>query len=160
MPGINQKIHNILTSRRKTLAIAESCTGGLASSLLTKIPGSSKYFILGAITYSNKAKEKILKIPHKILSAKGAVSEETATLMAKNIRKIAGTDFGVGITGIAGPGGGTTDKPVGTVFIAISSKNKTTCQKFAFSGNRNKIQLNAALKALELLKNRTVPIIL
>ncbi len=153
MPGINQQVHKILTAKNKTLAIAESCTGGLASSLLTKIPGSSKYFILGIVTYHNRSKEKILKIPHKILATKGAVSKETATLMARNIKKIAKTDFGIGITGIAGPSGGTINKPVGTVFIAVNSKNKTTCKKFVFSGSRNQIQLAAALKALELLKS-------
>lgn len=152
MQPIVTQIHNLLIKNRKTISVAESCTGGLLSTFLTQISGSSKYFILGVVTYGNKAKENILKIPAKVISAKGAVSRYTAKKMAQSIRKIAKTDFGIGITGIAGPAGGTPQKPVGTVFIAMSSKNKTICKKFHFSGDRISIREKAAISALKLLK--------
>ena len=145
-------IHNLLIQMRKTLAIAESCTGGLTSSLLTQISGSSKYFILGVVVYSNEAKKIILKVPSSLIKEKGAVSKEVASMMAQQIKKIAKTDFGIGITGIAGPTAGTLKKPVGTVFIAIDSKNKRLCKKFLFKGNRFSIRKKAALKSLELLR--------
>ena len=152
MKYIVSEIHNLLIKGRKTLAIAESCTGGLVSSLITQNPGSSRYFILGVVVYSNKAKETILKIPQSVIARYGAVSKNVASLMAKSVRKIAKTDFGIGITGIAGPTGGTQKKPVGTVFIAVDSKNKGLSKKFLFKGNRNTIRKKAALKSLELLK--------
>jgi len=120
--------------------------------MLTQLPGSSKYFILGVTSYSNTAKKNILKIPAKVISRNGAVSKKVATLMAENVRKIAGTDIGVGITGIAGPSGGLTQKPVGTVFIALSTRNTTICKKFIFKGSRTAIREQSALKALQLLK--------
>jgi PncC family amidohydrolase len=152
MKEITAKIHKLLIARGKTLSIAESCTGGLLSSLLTKLPGSSQYFIFGAITYSDQAKVSILKIPSSLIRRKGAVSDKVAILMAKKIRALAKTDFGIGITGIAGPTGATPHKPVGTVFIAISSKNKILCKKLKFRGNRQNIIKKSALKALRLLQ--------
>lgn len=152
MEQVVNKIHKFLTKFKKTIAVAESCTGGELSNLLTQTPGSSKYFISGAVAYSNKAKETILKIPHPIIARYGAVSKHVASLMAKSIRKIAKTDFGIGITGIAGPTGGTLFKPIGTVFIAINSKNKKICKKFHFKGSRMAIRKRAALESLELLK--------
>lgn len=147
---INQ-IHKLLVKSKKSVAVAESCTGGLLSNFLTQIPGSSKYFILGVVVYSNKAKENILKIPANIIAKRGAVSKNVAELLAKSVRLIAKADFGIGITGIAGPGGGSKEKPVGTVFIAIDTKNKKICKKFNFSGSRAIIRKKASLKALELL---------
>jgi len=147
------QIHNLLIKNKKTIAVAESCTAGLVSNLLTQCSGSSGYFILGVVAYSNKTKENILKIPPSLIAKYTAVSKETASMMASHIRKIAKTDFGLGITGIAGPTGGTTKKPVGTVFIALDSKNKKFCKKFIFKGNRLGIRKKAALKALELLKS-------
>jgi len=149
---IISQIHSFLIKNRKTITVAESCTGGLLSKLLTDISSSSQYFILGVVTYSDKAKENILKIPHFLMVKKGAVSKEVAKDMAKTVRKLAKTDFGVGITGIAGPTGATAQKPLGTVFIAISSKNKTICRKFHFTGKRGTIRQKVALKSLELLK--------
>jgi nicotinamide-nucleotide amidase len=148
---INQ-IHRQLTKQGKTIAIAESCTGGLLSSLLTSLGGSSKFFILGAITYSNKAKTRILKIPSTLIKEKGAVSREVAIRMSQGIRKIAGSDLAISITGIAGPSGGSRRKPVGTVFISIDSRVKNLCKKFGFNGSRTIIRKKSALKALELLK--------
>ena len=152
MEHIVTKIHNLLIKNRKTIAVAESCTGGLAANILTQISGSSRYFILGMVVYHNKVKEKVLKIPSSIIAKKGAVSEEVARRMAEAVRKIAGTDFGIGITGIAGPTAGSAQKPVGTVFIAINSRDKKISKKFWFSGNRLTIRKNTALKSLELLK--------
>ena len=151
MDYIVNQTHNLLIKKKKNIAVAESCTGGLLCNYLTQIPGSSKYFILGVVLYSNKAKEDILKIPADIIAEKGAVSKDVAGLLAKSVRLIAKADFGIGITGIAGPTGGSKEKPVGTVFIAIDAKNKKICKKFNFRGSRLAIRKRAALKALELL---------
>lgn len=151
MQHITNQIHKLLIKSKKTIAIAESCTGGLTSKLLTDIPGSSRYFIAGIIAYSNEIKTSILKIPVKIILQKGAVSKEVACYMAQSIRKITKADFGLSITGIAGPSGGSLQKPIGTVFITIENKNKKICKKFLFKGSRITIRRKAALKALELL---------
>jgi len=153
MQPIGIQIHNLLIKNGKTVSVAESCTGGLLSTLLTQISGSSKYFVLGVVAYSNKTKENILNIPRNIIVKKGAVSKEIAQKMVQSIRKIAKTDFGIAITGIAGPTGSTPQKPVGTVFIAVSSKAKTICKKFHFSGTRTAVRNKSALSALKLLKN-------
>lgn len=152
MPYIISEIHKLLKKNQKTIAVAESCTAGLVSNLLTQISGSSQYFMLGVVAYSNKAKKTILKIPELIIAKEGAISEDVASRMARRIRKIGKTDFGMGITGIAGPTGASPQKPVGTVFIAIDSKNKKICKKFHFSGSRLSIRKKIALKSLELLK--------
>ena len=148
---ITQQIHNRLIRQAKTISVAESCTGGLLSSLLTSLPGSSSYFILGVVTYSNKSKEMILNIPTKIIAKYGAVSRQIAKLMAQNIRKKTHTDFGLSITGIAGPRGATSTKPIGTVFIALASKNKTLCQLFLLTGKRETIRKKSIREALHLL---------
>ncbi|MDD4939358.1 MAG: CinA family protein [Candidatus Omnitrophica bacterium] len=147
------QIHRLLLKKKKTVSAAESCTGGMLSEFLTSLPGSSKYFILGVVSYSNKAKEDILKIPSSMIARHGAVSTIVAQLMARSVRILGRTDLGIGVTGIAGPAGGSKEKPVGTVFIAIDSKNKKICEKFIFSGGRSSIRKQTALKALELLKN-------
>ncbi len=145
-------IHKLLIKNKRTLAIAESCTGGLLSSLLTSRPGSSKYFILGVVVYSNFSKSLILKIPSSLINKHGAVSRPVAIALAANIRDIAKTDYGIGITGIAGPTGAVPDKPVGTVFIAVSSKAKTKWLRFQFRGSRCAIRRQAAFAALKLLQ--------
>lgn len=152
MQYIVREIHTFLIKSRRTIAIAESCTGGLLSKLLTEIPGSSKYFTLGLVCYSNKAKLKVLKVPSPIIAQKGAVSYEVAQAMAKSVRKLIKADIGIGVTGIAGPGGASEHKPLGTVFIAVHGKNSKICEKFSFTGNRATIRRKAALKALELLR--------
>lgn len=149
---IELDISKLFLKKRLTLAIAESCTGGLLSNLVTNIAGSSKYFILGVTSYSNKAKTSVLKIPEDVMVKNGAVSNKVARLMAKSIKKIADTNFGIGVTGIAGPQGGSKIKPVGTVFIAIDGPTKKICQRFYFKGTRLTIRRKAAYKALELLK--------
>ncbi len=133
---LSKKIGEILAEKKKTLSVAESCTGGMLGAEFTSNPGSSAYFEGGCIVYSNKTKEQILKIDKNILLEKGAVSREVAEQLAKNVRDLFNTDYGVGITGIAGPSGGTEEKPVGTVWIAVSSNNKTLSEKFIFSNDR------------------------
>lgn len=150
--GIINQIHSSLIKKGKTVAVAESCSGGLLSNLLTGISGSSKYFILGVVVYSNRAKESILKIPSGLLIKKGAVSKEVARSMAQSVRKLAKAGLGIGVTGIAGPTGGSLKKPVGTVFIAIDGMNKKICREFRFAGTRAVIRKKAALEALKLLK--------
>ncbi len=152
METILRQIHSLLIKKGKTVAIAESCTGGFVSKLLTDLSGSSRYFTAGFVTYSNQAKIDTLEIPAKIISQKGAVSKEVACLMAQSARRITKADFGIGITGIAGPSGGSLRKPLGTVFIAIDSKDKKVCRQFRFTGTRTIIRKKAALKTLELLK--------
>ncbi|MFA5411128.1 MAG: nicotinamide-nucleotide amidohydrolase family protein [Candidatus Omnitrophota bacterium] len=149
---IVKQIHSTLIKKKKSVAAAESCTGGLLSYLLTRLSGSSRYFILGVVAYSNRAKQSILKVPVRLLAKKGAVSAEVARYLAKSVRKLAKSDLGIGITGIAGPTGATPQKPVGTVFIALSSSQKNICKKYYFKGNRAAIRKKAALESLKLLK--------
>jgi nicotinamide-nucleotide amidase len=148
---ITRQIHNRLIRQGKTISVAESCTGGQLSSLLTSLPGSSGYFLLGVVTYSNKSKEIILNIPAETIAKYGAVSRQVAILMAKNIRRKTHTDFGISITGIAGPTGTTTTKPIGTVFIAFASKNKTLCRLFLLPGKRKDVIKKSVGEALRLL---------
>lgn len=148
---IIKQAHKKLTNNAKTLALAESCSAGLLSFLLTELPGSSKYFLLGVVAYSNRSKELILNIPAKTIARYGAVSDKVAVLMAKNIRKKINSDFGLSITGIAGPAGATPDKPTGIVFVCLSYKNKDICRRFSFRGNRRAIRKKAAYQALRLL---------
>ncbi|MBF0483252.1 MAG: CinA family protein [Candidatus Omnitrophica bacterium] len=148
---IERKVAEMLIDTRKTLSLAESCTGGMVTSMLTDISGSSSFLKYTVVAYSYESKVKILKIPQKVLDKHGAVSKEVATLMAKNVRKILNTDYGVAITGVAGPTGGTPKKPVGLVYIAVASKKEVKCLKCMFKGTRTQIRKQSANKALELL---------
>jgi len=148
---ILKQVHEKLLEQEKTIAVAESCSGGLLSSLLTDISGSSGYFLLGVVAYSNSSKEIILHIPAKTIAKYTAVSAQVAVLMAKNVRKKAKSDLALSITGIAGPAGATANKPVGTVFICLSDKNKNNCRKFLFRGSRQNIRKKSAQEALRLL---------
>ncbi len=152
MQPIILQIHKLLIKKQKTLAVAESCTGGLAGAMLTSLSGSSRYFLLGITAYQDLIKQNVLKIPAAVISRKGAVSEEVAQAMARSVRKIARADFGIGITGIAGPTGAAPNKPVGTVWIAVSGRNSTISRVFLFRGNRSRVREQAALKSLTLLK--------
>ncbi len=148
---ILKKISNYLLDKKLKIATAESCTGGLIAHSLTNISGSSNYFDRGIVSYSNTSKSEILNIPKKLLEEYGAVSEPIAKKMAENIRKLSKVDFGISTTGIAGPTGGTKDKPIGLVYIALSTKKDIIVKKFLFRGNRinNKISTcNAALSML------------
>lgn len=152
MEPIVIEIHKTLIKNKITLAVAESCTGGLLSAYLTQLSGSSKYFSLGIIAYSNKSKEELLGIPRSIIAKFGAVSNAVAELMAERVKKIAKADFGIGITGIAGPGGAVRNKPVGSVFIAINGRKERICKKLYFKGSRSQVRKKAALKSLQLLR--------
>ena len=152
MKNLIHKVNSLLKQKRITVSVAESCSGGLLSYLLTKIPGSSKYFILGIVAYSNMAKQTVLKIPKKTLLKHGAVSKDVCLKMAKAVRIISKSDYGIGITGIAGPTGDTQDKSIGTVFISLSSEKVTLCRKFRFSGNRETVVLKTVTASLKLIK--------
>jgi nicotinamide-nucleotide amidase len=141
-----------LAGQGKTLAVAESCTGGLLAKLLTDIPGSSNYFTYGWITYSNQAKSSELGVDADLIDQYGAVSEQAARAMATGARNRAGTDYAISITGIAGPAGGTEQKPVGIVYIGVDSNNGCFIRQFFLSGNRRFIRLRAAQTALNLLR--------
>ncbi|OAG28695.1 CinA family nicotinamide mononucleotide deamidase-related protein [Thermodesulfatator autotrophicus] len=145
-------IGKLLLERKETLALAESCTGGLVASRITRIPGSSAYFERGVVSYSNEAKIEILGVPEEDIKTFGAVSEPVAKAMAEGVKKLAKTTYGIGITGIAGPTGGTKDKPVGTVWIGFSCKDGTVAQCFLFPGNRHTVQDYAASTALDWLR--------
>ncbi|MBF0510699.1 MAG: CinA family protein [Candidatus Omnitrophica bacterium] len=151
MMPLEQKIFKKFTQRGQTLSLAESCTGGLIAHSLTNRPGSSQYFLLGIIAYDNRTKTKILKVPASILKKHGAVSFQTASLMAQGVRQILKTSHGLSITGIAGPGGGTPQKPVGLVFISLSTQNKTIVKRHLFKGSRLAIKKEACKTALKML---------
>ena len=152
MKKLSGKVVKLLRNKRLKISFAESCTGGLLSSSVTSISGSSKVFNLGLITYSNKSKMDILKVPKEIINKYGAVSYETCISMVKNLNKISKTNISLSITGIAGPKGGTKTKPVGLVFIGLKKGNKTVVKRFLFKNkNRNSIQITTVNKALNLI---------
>ena len=156
MKKLSQKIVKLLSKKRLKISFAESCTGGLLSNSITSISGSSKVFTLGLVTYSNQAKIKILKVPKRIIMKHGAVSYETCLSMVKNLNKISKTNISVSITGVAGPKGGTKQKPVGLVYIGIKKDNKTLVKKYLFkSKKRNLIQRSTVKKALNLVLSFT-----
>jgi nicotinamide-nucleotide amidase len=143
-----------LTRRGKTLALAESCTGGVLAELVTDIPGASRYFTHGWIAYSNRAKTGELGVPGDLIELHGAVSGEVALAMARGARAKAGTDFAVGITGIAGPTGATEQKPIGLVYICVDSEEGYEVKCRRFSGDRDSIRRRAAQTALNMLRLR------
>jgi len=149
---LESAVADLLKTSRYTIATAESCTGGLLATLLTNVPGSSAYFQRGWITYANAAKHEDLSIPEDLIQEHGAVSEPVARAMAEGAKKFAETDFALSTTGIAGPDGGTPEKPVGTVWIALASPDETLARKFTFPGNRTQIRLRAAQMSLALLR--------
>ena len=152
MNKLSQKVVKLLSKKRLKISLAESCTGGLLSSSITSISGSSKVFTLGLVTYSNQAKISVLKVPKKIIMKHGAVSYETCLSMVKNLSKTSKTNISVSITGVAGPKGGTKQKPVGLVYIGIKKGNKALVKKFLFkSKKRNSIQRSTVNKALNLV---------
>ena len=152
MKKLSQKIVRLLTKKRLKISFAESCTGGLLSSTITQISGSSKVFTIGLVTYSNQSKISALKVPKKIIRKHGAVSYETCLSMVKNLNKISKTNISVSVTGIAGPKGGSKKKPVGLVFIGIKKGNKTLVKKYLFKNvKRTSIQRVAVNNSLNLI---------
>jgi len=154
MKKLSHKIVSLLRKKKFKISFAESCTGGLLSSSITSISGSSKVFSLGLVTYSNQSKINTLKVPKKIIIKYGAVSYETCLTMVKNLNKISNTNISVSITGIAGPKGGSKQKPVGLIYIAIKKGNKTLVKKYLFKNKqRIFIQRASVNKALNLILN-------
>ena len=152
MKKISQKIIRLLGKKRLKISFAESCTGGLLSSTITQISGSSKVFTIGLVAYSNQSKINTLKVPKNTIRKYGAVSYETCLSMVKNLNKISKTNISVSVTGIAGPRGGSKKKPVGLVFIGIKKGNKTLVRKYLFKNKkRSSIQRTAASKSLNLI---------
>ena len=152
MKKLAHKLVRLLSKKKLKVSFVESCTGGLLSSSITSISGSSKVFTLGLVTYSNQAKINILKVPKRIIMKHGAVSYETCLSMVKNLNKISKTNISVSITGVAGPNGGTKKKPVGLVYIGIKKGNKTLIKKFLFKIKKRmsiqKATVNQALKMI------------
>lgn len=151
MSELDQKVAQLFRDSEITLSIAESCSGGLISKRITDLPGSSGYFNLGVVTYSNSSKERVLGVPHELIEINGAVSSEVALAMAAGIRALSGSTVALATTGIAGPEGGTSEKPVGTVFIAIVSQYGSDVLMHHFDGNRATVREATAEAALMLL---------
>jgi len=152
MNNLSQKIFNLLKKKKLKISFAESCTGGLLSSTITSVSGSSKIFTLGLVAYSNLSKIKILKVPKKIIKKYGSVSKQVCLAMVKNVSKIGKTNISVSITGIAGPSGGTKKKSVGLVYIGIKKGRKIKIVKYLFKNKgRAYIQKTAVNKSLKLI---------
>ena len=152
MKKLSQEIVRLLTKKKLKISFVESCTGGLLSSSMTAISGSSKVFTIGLVTYSNQSKISILKVGKNIIKKYGAVSYETCLSMVKNLSRISKTNISVSITGIAGPKGGAKQKPVGLVFIGIKKANKTLVKKYFFKNKKRiSIQRAAVIKSLNLI---------
>jgi nicotinamide-nucleotide amidase len=150
-------VGRLLAAQNATLALAESCTGGLLAKRLTDMPGSSAYFKEGLVTYSNESKERLLGVPHELLIEHGAVSEPVACKMAEGARSLAGADYGLSVTGIAGPNGGTAEKPVGLVFVGLSDAGETFAERLdlsAWARSRDAIRERSANRAFDLLRLR------
>ena len=148
------KLHKKFIKKKISISVAESCTGGLLSSTFTKLSGSSEYFQMGLVTYSNKAKIKILKVKKKIIDKYGSVSPQCCRSMVQNLSKLSKSKINVSITGIAGPRGGTKEKPVGLVYIGLKKGNKVLVTKNLFSKKqRNNIQILTVKKTINLILN-------
>jgi nicotinamide-nucleotide amidase len=150
--GLEAVVGDLLRERHLTIAVAESCTGGLLASRLTDVPGSSDYVERGVVCYSNRAKIELADVPEALIREHGAVSEPVALAMAEGIRNRAGTNIGVGVTGIAGPGGGSPEKPVGTVAVAVVVDGETRVRTFQFIGGREMVKFQAAQSALNMTR--------
>jgi nicotinamide-nucleotide amidase len=150
--SLEEVVGMYLVMKNATISTAESCTGGLLAERLTNVPGSSKYFISGVICYSNEWKMELAGIPPLLLEMQGAVSEEVARGLAEGIRSRMNTTIGVGVTGIAGPTGGSTEKPVGTVHVAVATPTGTQHRKFLYPGDREKVRWQASQSALDMVR--------
>jgi nicotinamide-nucleotide amidase len=151
---LERVVGRLLVERGLVLAVAESCTGGLLGHRLTSVPGSSRYFERGVMVYSNRAKSELLGVSADVLRSHGAVSAPCAEAMAAGVRRLSGSDCSVAITGIAGPDGGTPEKPVGTVFIGLAVGDRVTAHRFQFPGDRAAVKWQSAHMALDLLRRR------
>jgi nicotinamide-nucleotide amidase len=149
---IEDAVVQLLTDQKKTVAVAESCTGGLICNRLTNVPGASAVLMAGMVTYSNGSKQQLLGVRGESLAAHGAVSEQVAREMAEGARKESGTDFAIAVTGIAGPSGGSSEKPNGTVYIAVASEKGTTVQHQFYPFDRETFKYAVSQQALNLLR--------
>lgn len=152
-PELEVTVGQLLIEKKMTLAIAESCTGGLITHRLTNVPGSSAYLVVAVVAYAYEAKVAALGVSWETLNKYGAVSEETATAMARGVRERFGASLGLSVTGIAGPGGGTADKPVGLTFIGLADPVKVRAEKHVWKGDRARVKEQSAQAALVLLKS-------
>ncbi len=150
--SMDEAVAELFRERCLTLSLAESCSGGLLAKRITDISGSSRYFYEGVVTYSNDAKVRLLGVPAELLNSSGAVSSECASAMAKGVRMASGSDLGLAVTGIAGPDGGSEEKPVGTVYISLAASDGCWTKRFQFSGNRDEIRTLTAWTALDWLR--------
>jgi PncC family amidohydrolase len=158
-PALEKQIGSLLRKHGKTISIVESCTGGFISHRITNVPGSSNYYCCGVIVYSNQSKIDILHVSPEILKKFGAVSRQTAIEMAQGIKQVSGSDLGLAVTGIAGPGGGTPEKPVGLVYICLASDESVVCKEFRFKGKREEIKFQASEAALQIIKKHVQALI-
>lgn len=156
--SVESTLCELLTSRKMKMATAESCTGGMIAQKITSVSGASSCFDCGVVTYSNEQKQKILGVSTETLKSYGAVSEETALEMCKGVREISGADFGISVTGIAGPTGGTAEKPVGLVYIGICGENIHKAFKFNFAGDRDVVRKRTSLQALDMVRRAVLGI--
>lgn len=147
-------LHQLFTRHGLTLALAESCTGGMIAARVTDIPGCSAWFRGGVVAYNNQVKTDLLQVPETLLEQHGAVSEPVARTMAEGVRRAIGSDLALSVTGIAGPDGGTTEKPVGTVFMAVVDQRDCQVERFLFSGDRSQVRQQAVDQAIIMLKKR------
>jgi len=154
--NIEEVVARLLMEKNVTVAFAESCTGGLISQRLTSVPGVSKIFNRGIVTYSNQSKVEELGVKQETLDSFGAVSRQTATEMARGIRNVAGVDIGLAVTGIAGPGGGTAEKPVGLVYVALADGNGTECKELRLTGDRERIRNITSLHAFDMIRRKLI----
>jgi nicotinamide-nucleotide amidase len=156
--ALEQVVGDLLAERRLRIAVAESCTGGLITSRLTDVPGSSRYVEQSVVTYSNEAKTSLLGVPSDLIAAHGAVSEPVAVAMAEGMRARAGTDVAIAVTGIAGPGGGSPEKPVGTVVVAAVIGSATRSRVFRFIGEREMVKFQASQAALDMVRRMLITV--
>lgn len=145
------RVVQLFSQKKETLALAESCTGGLIAACITSVAGSSAVLERGFVTYSNTSKSEEVLVPAELIAAHGAVSEQVAIAMAQGARKVAKVNVGLSVTGIAGPGGGSDEKPVGLVYLAMANADKVDVRRFRFDGNRDEVRRQAVVKALSML---------
>lgn len=150
--NLEEVVGQLLVEQELTLGVAESCTGGLIAHRLTNVPGSSNYLLGGIVAYSYDVKERVLEVHHDTLYEHGAVSRETALEMARGARRLLGSDVALAVTGIAGPGGGTAEKPVGLVYIALAARDFERCERHLWSGDRLQNKQRSSQAALEMLR--------
>jgi nicotinamide-nucleotide amidase len=153
---LDTSVAELFRQKRLTLSLAESCTGGMIAARITAVAGSSDYFLEGAVTYADAAKVRALGVTTELLAAHGAVSRETAVAMAEGIRERSGSDLALAVTGIAGPGGGSVEKPVGLVYIALASAAGCEVRECRFFGSREEIRILTATTALEMLHRHLI----